>query len=58
MYAFGFDSLILNIFSYPRKGCKKNNVFLNTYVFYELIQFFFLKNKLKFVLFLTKKAAV
>ena len=24
MYAFGFDSPILNLFSYPQRGCKKN----------------------------------
>ena len=39
MYAFGFDLLILNLFSYPRKGCKKTYVFLQPYVFDEFIQF-------------------
>jgi len=27
MYAFGFDSPILNLFSYPQRGCKKTCVF-------------------------------
>ena len=34
LYAFGFDSLILNIFSYPPRGCKKTYVFLKPYFFF------------------------
>ena len=35
MYAFGFDSPILNIFSYPQRGCKKNLRFFYSPFFYK-----------------------
>ena len=35
MYAFGFDSPILNLFSYPQRGCKKNLRFFTAPCFYK-----------------------
>ena len=37
MYAFGFDSPILSIFSYPQGAVKKLTFFYSPFVFYRLI---------------------